>query len=390
MNTGGRFQLTAKTLSGLEQPLANELNALGAEDIAIGVRAVEFTGGLRMVYMANLWSRCAIRILVKITDFPAEDEHELYNNALKFQWEDYFGIDETFAIDAVTVRSNITHSLYAAQKVKDAIADRFRKHFNNKRPSVDVANPDIRINIHISSNVCTISFDSSGDSLHRRGYRQNMHAAPMSEVLAAGLIALSDWDKTTPLLDPMCGSGTFLTEAALIATNTAPGLFRNKFGFESWKNFNKQLWLDMKEEAKAAVQPLTVEISGSDNSNVSLALAEENVEALGFKDQIILKRQSFERVQAPGKPMFLVMNPPYGERLRPDQLIGMYAMIGNKLKHDFAGSEAWIISSNFEAFKNVGLKPSKKYVVFNGPLECRFVGYKMFKGTLVEHKYGSS
>lgn len=380
------FELTAKTLSGLEQPLAAELAALGAEDIRPGTRVVEFRGNTEMVYKANLWCRTALRILIKLDSYTCETTDDLYEGALAFPWENYLTINDTFAVDAVCIRSTITHTQYAALRVKDGIADRFRKMHNDQRPSVDIMQPDVRINVHISSNYCTLSLDSSGESLHRRGYKSGTHEAPMSEVLAAGLLLLSGWDKKTPLIDPMCGSGTFLTEAAMIATNTAPGTHRKQFGFERWKDFNENLWRKVKGEAKAAIVPLDVDIQGSDISVKNLEAAEENIANCGFEGKIRVTRLPFERMDAPTKPSFLIMNPPYGERMQPDQLSGLYAMIGNKLKGDFPGSEAWIISPNAEAVKHIGLKPSRKITIFNGPLECKFLNYKMFRGSLKEFK----
>jgi putative N6-adenine-specific DNA methylase len=390
MKAGATYELTAKTLSGLEPMLANELADLGVADVQIGTRVVEFTGNMATIYKANLWCRTALRILVKLDSFVAEDVEELYEGATKFEWERYFGVNDTFAVDATLIRSTITHTQYAALKVKDAIADRFRKISNNERPSVDVMSPDVRINVHISSNYCTISLDSSGESLHRRGYKMGMHEAPMSEVLAAGLLMLSGWDKKTPLIDPMCGSGTFLTEAALMATNTPPGMFRKQFGFERWRGFDENLWRKIKGDAKAGLVPLTTEISGSDFNSRSLEAASDNIKNCGFETDIRVEKIAFEKTEAPGKPVFLIMNPPYGERLKPEQLNGLYAMIGTKLKNDFQGSEAWIISPNVDAMKNVGLKPSRKITVYNGPLECKFQGFKMFKGSLKEFKGGGA
>jgi putative N6-adenine-specific DNA methylase len=390
MKAGQIFELTAKTLSGLEPMLANELADIGVEDVQIGTRVVEFTGNLATVYKANLYCRTALRILVKLESFVAEDDDQLYKNTFEFPWEQYFGVNDTFAIDATLIRSTLTHTQYAALKVKDAIADRFRKVSNNERPSVDVMSPDVRINVHISSNYCTLSLDSSGESLHRRGYKLGMHEAPMSEVLAAGLLMLSGWDKTTPLIDPMCGSGTFLTEAALMATNTPPGMFRKQFGFERWRGFDENLWRKVKGDAKASIKPLTTEISGSDFNTKSLEAAADNIKNCGFEMDIRVEKLAFEKMDAPGKPVFLIMNPPYGERLKPEQLNGLYAMIGTKLKNDFSGSEAWIISPNIDAMKNVGLKPSRKITVYNGPLECKFMNFKMFKGSLKEFKGGEA
>lgn len=383
------LQITGKTLSGLEPVLTEELKALGAENIQPGLRAVSFTGNLEMLYKANLWCRAALRFLVKIDGFTARDTDELYENAKRFPWENYMGIDDTFAVDAVCIKSVINHTQYAALKVKDAIADRFREKLK-RRPDVNTIAPDFKINVHISSDYCTLSLDSSGDSLHRRGYRTGRHEAPMSEVLAAGLLLLSGWDKKTWLHDPMCGSGTFLTEAALIATNTAPGLYRRGFTFQEWKDYDDQIFARLKQEAKEQIQPLTTKITGSDNSSVSMLLATENIESCGFESGIEVQRKSFESLPAPDEPCFIVMNPPYGERLKPDELNSLYAMIGTKLKKDYAGCQAWILSPNVEAMKHVGLKPSKKFTVFNGPLECKFVGYSMFKGSLKEHKGGEN
>jgi putative N6-adenine-specific DNA methylase len=370
----------AKTISGLETVLAAELTALGASEVKIINRAVTFYGDVKLMYNANLWLRTALRILEPISTFKVSTNEDLYNCISDYPWETLINVEQTIAIDAFISNSIFNNSQFVSQKAKDAVVDRFRKKFG-KRPSVNIENPDLRINVHITQSNCNVSLDTSGESLHKRGYRQISGIAPLSEVLAAGLVLLSGWDKKTTLIDPMCGSGTILSEAALIAENKAPGLFRNKFGFMNWKNFDRDLWNEIYVEAKKQSTKSHVKFFGYDISNMALDGALQNITATGLQDNVKLERIPFEKLVPPVKPGTLIFNPPYGERLQSDDITAFYKMIGDVLKQRFSGFEAWIISSDIDALKHVGLKPSAKYPVFNGPLECRFFKFNLYEGS---------
>ncbi|MBK7174243.1 MAG: hypothetical protein IPH84_13645 [Bacteroidales bacterium] len=374
--------LIAKTIAGLEEVLARELQELGAEDVEILNRAVRFSGDERMVYKTNFCSRTALRILVPLFDFQLADEDDLYGQFFNYPWEEIMNVTSTLAIDAVVSDSELTHSHYVSLRAKDAIVDRFREQFNGRRPSVDIDDPDFRINIHILGSTCDVSLDSSGASLHKRGYRVSNAEAPMSEVLAAGLIMLSGWDKKSHFIDPMCGSGTLLIEAALIANNFPPGMYRKSFGFMRWKNFNSELWEEVKQEAHDQETEFEYQIIGNDISPKNLGTAKANVKSARLHKDIHLKLGPFSELMPPeGEPGVVVINPPYGERIKTGDIIGLYREIGDNLKKNFAGYHAWVISSDHYALKSVGLRAIRKDIVWNGPLECRFAGFDLYVGT---------
>jgi putative N6-adenine-specific DNA methylase len=375
-----KFKLIGKTLAGLEEILAAELTALGAEDVEIIKRAVSFSADLEMMYKANLWCRTALRFLKPIASFKAVTNDELYNNVYEYPWDTIFNTEQTFAIDAVVGSSEFTHSQFVAQKTKDAIADKFRAKFN-KRPSVDLQSPDIRINLHIFKDDCHLSLDSSGESLHKRGYKLLTSEAPMSEVLAAGLIILSGWDKTSNFVDPMCGSGTIACEAAMIAKNIAPARYRKNWGFEHWRDFDIKLWKQIKAEAASQEMPFDGIILASDISEKAVSITRSNVRSCGVADYVRISHNALADLVPPPAPGVLVTNPPYGERIKEDDIIALYKSIGDTLKKKYTDYNAWVISSDFEALKFVGLKPSRKIVIFNGPLECRFVKFSMYGGS---------
>lgn len=370
----------AKTLSGLEDILAGELKTIGAKNIQILKRAVGFDGDDETMYKANYCCRTAIKILKPIANFPAHSEEELYNNVKDINWSDYLDIDMTLAIDGTLSSSNLTHSHYIALKAKDAIADHFfDKH--KKRPSVDTENPSVRLNVHIWNNQCNLSLDSSGESLHKRGYRQSTGIAPINEALAAGLIFLSKWDKKTPLLDPFCGSGTIPMEAAMIAMNIPSGYYRKKFGFETWKDFNAELWNKVKEEADAEINEEEPSVFGSDILAKAVQNSKQNLQYAKLHKDVVILHSSFERLKPPFGKGIIICNPPYGERMEKEDIIGFYKMIGDTLKQNYAGYEAWIIASDLYALKFVGLRPSAKIDVFNGKLPCKFVKFELYEGS---------
>lgn len=375
-----KFKLIGKTLAGLEEILAAELTALGAEDVELLKRAVSFSADQELMYKANLWCRTALRFLKPIAFFKAVTNEDLYENVFNYPWEKVFNTEQTFVIDAVVSNSEFTHSQFVAQKAKDAIADRFREKFK-RRPSVDLQAPDIRINIHIYKDDCTLSLDSSGESLHKRGYRLLTNEAPMSEVLAAGLILLSGWDRKSNFVDPMCGSGTIACEAAMIARNIAPARYRKNWGFEHWRDFDVKLWKRIKAEVASHEVPYNGTILASDISEKAIGIARINARSAGLSDTIRISRNAFADLVPPPAPGVLVTNPPYGERIKEEDIIALYKSIGDILKRKYTGYDAWMISSDINALKFVGLKPSRKIPVFNGPLECRFVKFSMYGGS---------
>ncbi|MDD4602657.1 MAG: THUMP domain-containing protein [Bacteroidales bacterium] len=374
-----KIPLLAKTISGLEEVLAAELANLGATDILKLNRAVSFTGDKWLMYKSNYLCRTALRILMPLFHFEIKEQKDLYDHLHDFAWEDYLDERQTLSIDAVISYTVFTNSQFVAQKSKDAIVDRIRER-RGKRPSVDLENPDFRINVHLFKDLCTVSLDSSGQSLHRRGYRKITGAAPISETLAAGLIQLSKWDITTPLMDPMCGSGTLLIEAAMLAKNIPAGYFRKEFGFMKWKDFDSVLWEKIKKENNALISTVKLRLFGSDQDVHAIDIARENVCFAALQEDINLEEHSFETLIPPFDNAFLISNPPYDERMKLDDAVAFYKMIGNILKQKYAGFTAWIISSDLESLKFVGLRPSRRIPVFNGPLECRFVKFDLFAG----------
>ena len=372
------FELIAKTFQGLEEVLAQELTELGASNIEIGRRMVSFTGDKAMMYRANFCLRTAIRILKPIKHFSAKTADEVYEAVKSIEWENYLDNMSSFAVDAVVFSNEFRHSKFVAYKVKDAIVDYFREKTGN-RPSVRINNPDVSFNIHVAEDQCTLSLDSSGESLHRRGYRQEQVEAPLNEVLAAGMILMTGWRGACDLIDPMCGSGTIPIEAALIARNIAPGVFRKEFGFEKWKDFDQDLF-DSIYNDDSQEREFNHKIYGYDNNPKANEIATHNVKAAGVTKDVILKIQPFQQFEQPAEKSIIITNPPYGERISSGDLLDLYQMIGERLKHAFIGNDAWILSYRDECFDQIGLKPSIKIPLFNGALECQFRKYQLFDG----------
>ena len=379
-----QMQLIAKTFQGLEDVLAQELIQLGAEDVTPGTRVVAFKGDKRMLYKANFCCRTALKILKPIVSFEAKDTDELYQEVKKYDWEQLLTLNDTFSIDSTVNSDELRHSKFVVYRVKDAIADHFAEKYG-KRPSIRLVNAEIQLNVHILNNQVTISLDSSGESLHKRGYRVDQTEAPINEVLAAGLLLKAGWNGSSNLIDPMCGSGTFLIEAALIATNTYPGIFRQSFAFERWKDFEPEI-LDEIYNDDSAEREFNFKIYGSDISAKAIVISKANVKNARLDKYIDLEVKKFEDyTEAPGNGM-LITNPPYGERLSLDDIDKFYDMIGSKLKHVFKGYNAWIIAYKPEHFNAIGLKPSVKYPVHNGALECEFRQYVLFDGTFADFR----
>lgn len=377
-------ELIAKTFMGLEPVLAKELTQLGANDVQIGRRMVSFKGDKELMYRANFQLHTAIRILKPIKHFKALSADDVYDGVKTIDWSEYIGVDKTFAVDSVVFSEEFRHSKFVAYKVKDAIVDQFREK-TGKRPNISITNPDIRLHIHVAEDQCTLCLDSSGESLHRRGYRQESVEAPLNEVLAAGMIMMTGWQGETDFIDPMCGSGTLLIEAALIARNMAPGLFRKEFAFEKWPDFDADLF-DKIYNDDSQEREFNHHIYGYDVDIKAVNTARLNAKAAGLTNDITVEQQDFKDFTQPKEKSILVTNPPYGERISTPDLLGTYRMIGERLKHQFAGNDAWILSYREECFDQIGLKPSIKIPVYNGSLECEFRKYQMFDGKMKEYR----
>ena len=370
--------MIAKTFQGLEEVLAAELTALGTNDIQIGRRMVSFSGDKEMMYKANFCLRTAIRILKPIKHFTAQDADEVYEQIKAIHWEDYLSVDNSFAIDAVVFSEEFRHSKFVSYRIKDAIVDYFREK-TGKRPNVRINKPDVLLNIHIAENNCTLSLDSSGESLHRRGYRQEAVEAPLNEVLAAGMILMTGWHGECDLIDPMCGSGTIPIEAALIARNIAPGVFRKEFAFEKWPDFDRDLFDEIYND-DSQEREFTHKIYGYDNNPKANTIAMHNIKAAGVSKDVVLKLQPFQQFEQPKEKSIIITNPPYGERISSNDLLGLYEMIGERLKHAFTGNTAWILSYRDECFDKIGLKATKRIPLLNGALDCEFRQYEIFDG----------
>ena len=374
------FELIAKTFMGLEPVLAKELTQLGANNVQIGRRMVSFTGDKEMMYRANFQLHTAIRILKPIAKFKARSADEVYEEVKKIDWSKYIEKGKTFSVDSVVYSEEFRNSRFVTYKVKDAIVDQFREN-TGTRPNISVSNPDIRLNIHIAEADATLSLDSSGESLHRRGYRQESVEAPLNEVLAAGMILMTGWRGETDFIDPMCGSGTLLVEAALIAHNMSPGIFRKEFAFEKWPDFDAELF-DTIYNDDTQEREFTHHIYCYDIDMKAVNTARLNVRAAGLSKDITIENADFKDFTQPKEKSLLVVNPPYGERISTPNLLNTYKMIGERLKHAFMGNEAWVLSYREECFEAIGLKPSIKIPVYNGSLECEFRKYAIFDGTM--------
>ncbi len=374
------FKMVAKTMFGFEEILAKELKELGASNIEEGIRSVSFEGDTGFMYKANLCLRTAIKIIKPIHSFKVGNEDDLYRKIYSMDWFNHLSTDTTFAIDATVNSDNFTHSLYVSQKTKDAIVDKFRDT-DGSRPSVDIKFPDMRINIHIQKNQCNVSLDSSGRSLHHRGYRTATNIAPINEVLAAGLLMLSGWEGQSDFLDPMCGSGTFLTEAAMIACNIPANINRKEFAFEKWPDFDEDLFQKIIDSSLNRTKDFPYKILGYDKAPSAVRKAGENVANANLSDYITIERKNFFDTEKVSEgPLHMVFNPPYGERL-DIEMENFYSEIGDTLKRNYPGTDAWFITSNLEALKFVGLRPSRRIKVYNSHLESRLVKYVMYEGS---------
>ena len=376
-----KFEMIAKTFQGLEDVLAHGVIAIGGEAVEQGIRVVSFIGDKSLLYKANLRLRTALRILKPIATFNASNTDEVYEAIRKIKWEDFISEKNTFSIDSVVFSDDFRHSKFVTYRAKDAIVDYFLDK-TGKRPNVRLTNADLSLNLHIAGHVCTLSLDSSGESLHRRGYRVDQNEAPLNEVLAAGMILKTGWDGSKNFIDPMCGSGTLLIEAAMIATNTPPGIYRKSFAFEKWADYDADLFDEIYND-ESDERTFDNKIYGSDVSKKAIEISRENIKSAGFSKYIDLTAMPIQDYTKDTVPQncVLVMNPPYGERISSNDILNLYKEIGSTLKHQFKGYEAWILSYKEECFDEIGLKPSLKIDMMNGGLECEFRKYEIFEGS---------
>ncbi|MGC4129732.1 MAG: THUMP domain-containing protein [Bergeyella sp.] len=378
MNTEN-LQIQIKTFFGLEEILANEIKKLGGKNVEIKNRAVNCEGDLGFLYKINYSARTALKILVPILGFKAFNENQFYARLVKINWDDFMSIDQTFAIDATVNSETFKHSQFMALKMKDAIVDFFKMKYK-KRPDVDAKNPDIKFHLHIDRELVTISLDSSGEPLYKRGYRKEQGEAPINEVLASGMLQIAGWDGKGNFLDPMCGSGTLLIEAAMIALYLPAQIFRKRFAFQNWKNYDEELFKKIKEFRINRVKEFSGKIVGFDIDNKMLSIAKTNIEAAEMEDLIEVKKQNFFESKKELFPLLMVFNPPYDERITIND-DDFYKKIGDTFKQNYPNTLAWLISSDLEAVKKIGLRPSRKVKLFNGKLETRFLQYEMYEGS---------
>ncbi|MGB3592460.1 MAG: THUMP domain-containing protein [Nonlabens sp.] len=381
------FKMIAKTLFGLEEVLEKELRQLGAMNIKSGVRMVEFTGDQGFMYKANMMLRTAIRILKPIYSFKARNEVDLYDGIYQYDWSHYLTAHDTLAVHGTIASKYFNHSQYVALKTKDAIVDQIRRN-TGRRPDVDTKHPDLRLSIHINDDRVDVSIDTSGEPLYKRGYRSQTNIAPINEVLAAGIILLSNWDQRSTFIDPMCGSGTIAIEAAMIGANIAPNLNRMEFGFERWPDYDNQLFEQIQESCLKKMREFDGKIIARDADGYTVEKARENVANANLEDFISVEKGDFFRDHQSAEA-FLLFNPPYDERISID-MEKFYKLIGDTLKQRYSGSTAWMITGNLDALKFVGLKPSRKIKLFNGKIESRLVKYEMYRGTKKLHKLGEN
>jgi putative N6-adenine-specific DNA methylase len=370
-------KLIAKTFAGLEDLLASEIAALGGTNVETTKRGVIYEGDTRLLYRSNLELRTALRVLMPIHQFKASDEQTFYKRMREVDWWRYMDVRQTLAVDAIAKSDKFRHSHYVGLKTKDAIVDQFRDKMN-RRPSIDTDQPDLKVNVHVHNDEVSVSLDASSESLHRRGYRASQNDAPLNEVLAAAMIQFSKWESPTTFCDAMCGSGTLLTEAALIASNTPPQYRRTYFGFKRWVDFDKRLYEGLMSEYAAQRVDFQTLITGSDIHGLSLRAAERNIDSAGFQSKIKVQKADFFTRKPPTENGVLIINPPYDERMSLDDAVGFYKKIGDALKHNWKGWTAWVLSGNLEAAKHIGLRPTRRIHLFNGALECRFLKFEVY------------
>lgn len=372
------FKLTAKTFAGLEEVLSIELKNLGAKNVIIGQRAVFFEGNLETIYKSNYYLRSALKVLKEIEQFRFNNADQFYLKCKNINWSDYIDITQNFMIDSLAINSpEFKNSMFASLRVKDAIADFFREK-TGKRPNVNTEDPDIIVNVYINGKNCTVSLDSSGESLHKRGYRIHQGEAPLNEVLAAGMILISGWKGNSDFLDPMCGSGTLPIEAVMIAQNIPAGRFRKSYAFENWRDYDRLLFDNVK--ANYSKREFNYKVFASDISAASMLNAQTNARRALVFNKIVFQKSDFKDLNINLENSTIIINPPYGERLKENDLAGLYSMIGERLKHQYSGNHAWVFSASVDSLKNIGLKAALKLDLYNGPLKCKYNKYELFMG----------
>lgn len=378
-----KYNFVATTLFGVENILAQEIEEQGGEDIQVYRRAVSFRGGISLMYKMNFTLRTAIRVLWKVKHIKLKSENNLYDGVYSVPWEDYFSSSRTIAVNAAVNSTFFNNSHFVALRVKDAIVDRFRDK-QGRRPDVDIDHPQIVINVHIHQENVDISMDSSGDPLFKRGYRLSGYQAPLNEVLAAAMIKMSGWDGDSDFIDPMCGSGTLSTEAAMIARNIPPGVFRKSFAFTNWNNFDQELYNRVVENNMVS-REFKYRIMASDISAEAVEVARNNIRKALLEDIIDLKQSDFFDIKASSDKGIIIINPPYGERISVARLSEFYKKIGDHLKQNFKGYSAWVLSSNLEGLKHFGLKPGQKIDLLNGKIKCKYLNFDLFGGKRSEY-----
>jgi putative N6-adenine-specific DNA methylase len=381
----GDFEMKVTTFFGLEDILADELRKLGGKDVEVFKRGASVTGDLGFLYKANLSLHTALKVLVPLTKFEANNEEELYKGIKNIEWEKFISVTESIMIESVLNSDIFTHSLFVSQKVKDGIADRFREK-TGRRPDVDLIHPSFKLYVHIYKSEVTLQLDSSGEPLYKRGYRADINEAPMKEVLAAGLVKLSGWEPHQLLIDGMCGAATIAIEAGLWANNIPPGYYRQDFVFMRWTNFDEALYDTVYEACINKIKNNQVEIIANEIDERTFKKARSNVKNAKVDDVVKCNHQSFFDLTTERKGGVIILNPPYNERMPLAETEKLYKEIGDKLKTDFKNFVAWIITSSPEGMKSVGLRPSKKIQVYNGSLDCRFLKYELYEGTKKLHK----
>ena len=372
------FKIICTTQKGLEKALMKEIKVLGGKNVTAGRRMVECEGDKAFLYKANFHLRTALKVLKPIYTFKAKDPDDLYEQMRKFEWDNYLPLEKTFSIDSIVFSETMRHQMYVTYRTKDAIMDYFMKK-EGKRMRVSAEHPDIPLLVHVNNDICTVSLNSSGESLHKRGYRTEQTEAPINETLAAGMLIMAGWRGQCDFMDPMCGSGTFLIEAGLIALGIPPGIYRKSFAFENWNDFDADL-LEGISSDDSGDKEFKFKLYGSDISGKAIKITRNNITRAGLNKYIVLEEKRFETVESPSEKGLLVTNPPYGERLQLDELAGLYERIGNQLKHHFKGWDAWIIAEKGNLLKYIGLKPSQKADLLNGQIPCELRQYQLFDG----------
>lgn len=376
----GDFEMKATTFFGLEEVLQKEILQLGGKNIQAFKRGVSFEGDLGFLYKANLCLRTALKVIIPIHSFKASDNESFYTGIKEIQWEKFISYTESIKIECVVNSDFFEHSLFMAQKAKDGIVDRFRDRYG-KRPDVDLIHPSLRIYIHIFKDEVSVNIDSSGELLYKRGYRTDTNKAPINEILAAGLVMLSGWQPHKQLIDGMCGSGTIAIEAALWANNIPPGIFRQEFAFMRWKNYDAKLFELITESSLNKIKEQELDIVANEIFEPTVKKMMNNLKNAKLQDIIKVSNKNFFELTTDRKNGFIILNPPYGERIEKQEIAAFYKQIGDKLKKDFAGFTCWIITSSAEGFKNIGLRPTRKITLFNGSLECKYLKYEMYEGS---------